>query len=528
MQHGIKNRIMTLAILLVMIFITVDAQALSLPNIFASHMVLQRDLPIQVWGTAKAHSMIRVTFADQSVNAKANDNGKWKLSLKALPANSKAQKMTVTGDGQTITYDNVLIGYVWICSGQSNMGMRVKSSNNSAKEIANATDNLIRLCRVKNQLSPTPQTNLNLTWYVCNPKNVPDFSAAGYFFGRTLRQNIDVPVGLIDTSWGGTPAEAWTRKQTLTSTPLLSDITPRWDKKVANYPQRMAKWQKDIRTYQTRITQWLKDHPGKTKKDARSNPKYRSPRKPRTPDNDSHAPAVLYNAMIYPLAPFGIKGAIWYQGESNAGRSNQYRTLLPAMIKDWRDLWSQGDFPFGIVQLANFHPTSKIPQNSGWAHLRDAQCFTHQSVTNTGLAVIIDIGDAKNIHPKNKQDVGKRLALWAMHDVYNLTDTQYTGPVYSNFKVTGSKVTLTFDHVDGQLTTTNGKAPAEFIICGKDQKWVWAKANITGKNTLEVWANEIAEPVAVRYAWANNPATPNLTDASKLPASPFSTHNWPK
>lgn len=522
MSHLIQNRIIQLG-LLFLACVPVNLQALELPNVFASHMVLQRNRPVQVWGTAIPNSSITVNFAGQDENTQATPNGKWKLSLKALSANTLPQKMTVTGDGKTITYNDILIGDVWICSGQSNMFMNVKRAKNATIEIANAKDKLLRFCRVKQQLSPVPQANLKLSWVVCNPKSVATFSAVGYFFGRALREKIDVPIGLIGSSWGGTPAEAWASESTQKNNPVLVKTFDRWEKKVVTFDARIKNWQKQKFNVQAKRKLWIKNHADKNSKLAMP---FKTPRKPPHPKNDPSKPAVLYNAMIHPLASFGIQGAIWYQGESNTWNAKKYRTLLPALIQDWRDLWGQGDFPFGIVQLANYQPTSANPHRSKWAQLRDAQSNTHKTVANTGLAVTIDIGDARDIHPKNKQDVGKRLALWAMHDVYNLANTPYTGPVYAHAKINGSKIALTFDHVNGQLATNDGNEPVEFSICGKAQKWCHAQAIITRKNTLEVWADQITNPVSVRYAWADNPTNPNLTDTSMLPVSPFRTDTY--
>lgn len=498
-------------------------QALELPQIFATNMVLQQKQPIAVWGTAKAGSDVHVAFGHQTVKTKANEKGQWKLSLKAEPANATPQTMIVTGDGTTINYANILVGEVWICSGQSNMSFSVKSADNAKQAIAGATDKLIRLCRVGRTIAAEPMMDAKISWKECNPKTAPSFTAVGYFFGKMLRENINVPIGLINSSWGGTPAEAWTDHQTLTSVPKLENIIPNAEKAIKKYPAQLKKWQKAMEAHKEKVAKWVANNHGKTAKDS----KIRAPRKPRTPGKNPRHPSVLYNGMINPLIPYGIRGAIWYQGEGNSGRPDEYRTLLPAMINNWRTLWNQGDFPFGIVQLANFRSTKNKPTNTGWAHLQNAQQFTSLSVPNTGLAVINDIGAAKNIHPKNKQDVGKRLALWALHDIYKTISDNWSPPLYVSHKINGNKVTLTFDRVDGQIKARDGKELAEFIICGEDKKWVWAKAKITSSNTIEVWADAISKPVAVRYAWSDNPANANLTDDSNLPASLFKTDDWP-
>ncbi|MFG0250664.1 MAG: sialate O-acetylesterase, partial [Phycisphaeraceae bacterium JB051] len=449
----------------------------------------------------------------------------WQAALNAMPANANAQTMTVTGDGKTMTFEDVLIGEVWICSGQSNMEMEVFKARDPQKEMQAATDTSIRLCKLYRNSSDTPLEDVAKLrqWMECSPRNVKLFSAVGYYFGRELRQKLNVPIGLISSSWGGTPAESWTSMPTLKADSRFQYRFDNWESGLKSYPGRLAKWEQAKAERDAQIKKWLTENPGKTAKDA---PAKKLPRKPYDPATNPWRPASLYNAMIHPLAPYTVKGAIWYQGESNWRNPNEYQYILPALINDWRKLWDQKEFHFGIVQLANFRGIDKEPKDPAWAHIRDAQLKTAQTLPNAGIAVIIDIGEARDIHPKNKQDVGKRLALWAQHDVYQTIDSNWIGPVFETFNVDGNKIKLTFKHVDDKLTTRDGKAPAELIICGEDKKWVWANARITGSNTIEVWADGITKPVAVRYAWANNPANPNLTDASNLPASPFRTDDW--
>lgn len=647
--------------------------ALECPAIFASNMVLQREQPNAVWGKAKAGNKVTITFADQSFSTKADRDGKWMIKLPGQPANSKPQNMVIKGDDQTITFDNILIGEVWVCSGQSNMEWNVKNSNNGAEEVANATDGLIRLCRVNKAVADTPQDDAKINWSVCSPETVPGFTAVGYFFGRHLRQNLNVPVGLIHTNWGGTPAEAWASRKALEANPVTNEILKRWDAVLTKYPEQLKQWEVAYKKWQetgekpkpyhddpgnmgygkgyanvdfndaawklTKLPAMFEDgtdsfdgvawyrktiklpaemkgqqltlhltpiddfdvtyvngfevgqmtHPdawstarhytvpnwvsnsdtltlavrvfdhfggggfnGSASEMRLDGPNGQSislagdwkwivekrmpnapgntsggPRKPNGPDS-SHRPANLYNAMIAPIVPYGIRGAIWYQGETNAGRAKEYRTLLPVMIKNWRDDWEQGDFPFGVVQLANFMAKTDQPSDPAWAHLRDAQLNTALNDPNTGLAVIIDIGEEKDIHPRNKQDVGKRLGFWALNEVYGMKNVIPSGPVYKSHAIDGNKVNLSFDVVGKGLSTTDGIAPAEFIITDDMKNWHWADAKITGKNTLTVWSDKVAKPVAVRYAWANNPVNPNLTNSANIPASPFRTDEEPK
>jgi len=333
-----------------------------------------------------------------------------------------------------------------------------------------------------------------------------------YFFGRELHKELNVPVGLIHTSWGGTPAEAWTRREVLEADADFAPILKRYDDAVAKYPQAMEQ-------YKQKLAEW-KQAVEKAKAEGKKPP--RRPRAPFGPGNP-HAPAGLYNAMIAPLIPYGIQGAIWYQGESNAGRAYQYRTLFPAMIKNWRDDWGRGKFSFLFVQLANFMKTKPEPDESAWAELREAQSMT-LALPNTGMAVIIDIGDAVDIHPKNKQDVGKRLALWPLAGIYG-KKLVYSGPIYKSMKADGNSIILSFDHAGGGLVAKGDGQLKGFSIAGADRKFVWADAKIEG-NTVVVSSEKVSDPVAVRYAWADNPVC-NLYNKEGLPATPFRTDDWP-
>ncbi|UCF14994.1 MAG: hypothetical protein JSW59_16420, partial [Phycisphaerales bacterium] len=349
-------------------------------------------------------------------------------------------------------------------------------------------------------------------WSLCSPESVPGFSAVGYFFGRELHKELNVPIGLVHTSWGGTPAEAWTRREVLEAHDQFEPILARQADIIARYPQA-------YREYEQKLEEWNKAAE-KAKADGEKPP--RKPGAPRGPDHP-HSPAGLYNGMISPLVPYGIQGAIWYQGESNAGRAYQYRRLFPAMIKNWRKDWRQGNFPFLFVQLANFRATKEEPDESNWAELREAQSMT-LSLPNTGMATIIDIGDANDIHPRNKQDVGKRLALWALAETYK-KNLVYSGPIYESMKVESGKIRLSFDHVGSGLVARGGEALTGFAIAGADRKFVWADARIDG-NTVVVGSDDVDKPVAVRYAWADNPVC-NLYNKENLPASPFRTDDWP-
>lgn len=482
---------------------------ITLPALFSDHMVLQQNRPITVWGSATPGERVTVAIGGQQITTDADGSGAWLVQLSPLTAGGP-HTLKVTGTNEHV-FNNVLIGDVWICSGQSNMAFALNRVNNAEEEIATANYPNIRLFTVKRDAAQTPRSDVTGSWAVCDSQSAKSFSAVGYFFGRRLNTTLGVPIGLINTSWGGTPVEAWTALSALQNTPEYAPLEANWDKALSNYAMAQEK-------YETAVETW------KIAADSAKAAGGKAPNRPGAPrgPNHPHRPAILYNGMIAPLTPFPIAGAIWYQGESNAGRAYQYRTLFPTMIQNWRAEWGQGDFPFFFVQLANYKTVKDQPGDSDWAELREAQSMTLK-LPNTGQAVIIDIGEADDIHPRNKQDVGLRLALAAETVAYGKKQA-YSGPVYKSMTIKRKKVTLTFDHVNGGLKTKGDKLQG-FAIAGADQKFVWAEAKIVG-NTIEVWSKDIAKPVAVRYAWADNPVC-NLYNGADLPASPFRTDTWP-
>jgi sialate O-acetylesterase len=635
----------------------------ALPHIFSSHMVLQQNKPLPVWGTAQPGEVVTVTFAGQTRKTVAGADGRWLVRLRARRAPAKQSGLTMTVAGTNVlTLTDLLLGEVWICSGQSNMQMSVSSSANARQEIAAATDPHIRLFTVPNVTAKGPLSDCSGEWKVCSPDTVGGFSAAGYFFGRHLRQQLHVPVGLINTSWGGTIAEAWTsadalraklpeftpaldalgttneslkqamvafdrkmneRKQACETmyameddlagagklaAPALNDQAWKtmslpgnweekgmpgadgivWFRKTLTVPAAWAgkelilrpgpidevddTWfngtlvggKGNSRKSETDFWNIPREYrvPGNLVKaganvvavrvidavgqgglwgaqaatmyaevadgsdptrlslagDWRYFPEFLLPALPQNPTTPN-VPSVLYNAMIHPLIPFALQGAIWYQGESNAGRAKQYQTLLPTMISDWRTRWGQGDFAFLIVQLANFMARGTAPEESSWAELREAQTLTTTALPNVGLALAIDIGDDRDIHPKNKQEVGLRLAYNALALAYH-KKLPYSGPLFRAMTVTGGVAELTFTHLAKGLVV-KGDALKGFAIRGADGKYVWAQAKIVGK-TVHVWSEKVPAPVAVRYAWANNPEC-TLYNSAGLPAVPFRT-----
>jgi len=506
----LTRRVTWLFVLMAFVLALPVVADVKLPAIVGDNMVLQAGMQAPIYGWADPGEDVTVTFRGQTLTATAGDDGKWSVKLAPLTAGGP-DEMGIAGKN-AITLRNVLAGEVWVCSGQSNMGMTVQGVNNAPEETAAATYPQIRLFTVARRPSPTPEADTQGSWVECSPQSVPGFTAAGYFFGRTLYQDLNVPVGLINSSWGGTMAEAWTTHGSLEANEMFAPVLQRWADGERNYPQQKA-------DYDTKLADWKK-----RQEDAKAANQPFTERAPNPPffDQKQHMPAGLYNGMIEPLIPFGIRGAIWYQGESNAGRAYAYRTLLPTMIQDWRTKWGEGPFPFYIVQLANYMARKDVPAESAWAELREAQTMTAANVEHSGQAVIIDIGDATNIHPTNKQDVGKRLALIALAKDYGKA-IEYSGPLYDSMAVEGNTIRVRLTHAEG-LVAKGGEPLKGFAIAGEDRKFVWAGAKIDGSMVV-VSSAQVAAPVAVRYDWADNPDG-NLYNGADLPAGPFRTDEW--
>jgi len=508
------NEAMVLIVFGVLLLVNAGAALadVKLPAVISDNMVLQRNKKLSIWGWAEPGEevMVSVSWHRMRWAVTAGDNGKWVFKMNS-PKMGGPYEMTFSGKN-TITLKNIMVGEVWVCSGQSNMQMAVKSSANAEQEIAAADYPDIRLFTVERKVAEQPQSDCVGNWTLCSPQTVPDFSAVAYYFGRELHKELDVPIGLIHTSWGGTPAEAWTRRGVLKEESDFAPILERYEDAVAKYPQAMEE-------HKQKVEEWKKAVE-KAKAEGE-----RTPRRPGTPlgPGHPHSPSGLYNAMIAPLIPYGIGGAIWYQGESNASRAYQYRKLFGRMIQNWRKDWGQDKFAFLFVQLANFMAVKPEPADSAWAELREAQLMT-LALPNTGMAVIIDIGDANDIHPKNKQDVGRRLALWALARTYG-KELVYSGPIYKSMRIEGEKIVMQFDYVGGGLVAGGGGPLKGFAIAGADRKFVWADGKIDGDSVV-VSSSEVSEPVAVRYAWADNPVC-NLYNKEGLPASPFRTDDWP-
>jgi len=498
---------------LLVFFILYNANAYTtLPDIITDSMVLQQNMLVSVWGNALPGEAVTVTFNHQVKSTKAGEDGKWIVYLDPMPADATPQTMLISGIN-SIRLKGILIGEVWICSGQSNMQLTLSLTNKGDSVIASANYPMVSLFNISRDISFHHHPGTIGVWQNCTPASVKEFSAAAYYFGVALQQKLKVPVGIINDSFGGSEAEAWTPKSYLHST----DLQPCIDRG-SMWAAERAKVQKE---YAATIQQW-KIYAEKEREAGRI---------PKEAPHQSEAlreyrpAASIYENMIKPVIPFAIRGNIWYQGENNEDRAEQYGILLPTMIRAWREEWKEGNFPFGIVQLPNFRDAKSEPADEAWSHLRDAQRWTSDTVANTGLIVTIDIGEAHNIHYKDKLDVGKRICRWALADVYH-QEILAGGPVFEMAETKGKKMIATFKVTGSGLTTIDGKAPQGFALAGDDHQWHWAKAKIINKNQLVVWSTEVKNPVAVRYAFNNNPKDPNLTNDSKIPASPFRSDNW--
>lgn len=507
---SLKTRALLSVFLFFLFALTASAQV-RLPNIFGDHMVLQQQQSNPVWGWAAPGETVTVRIHGQSHTAEADKDGRWKVHLKPIPAGGP-YRMEIVSERSKFFFDDVLVGEVWICSGQSNMAWAIRNTNSAELAILTANHPGIRLISVPQVGTQEAQDDFNGAWTVCSPESVADFSAVGYFFGRRLHHALDVPIGLIDNAWGGSAAEAWVSRDVLEKDGNYDELMAWWRDQEASYDYDaiLADWEKQA-------AEWDAMPEGE-----------RAPNRPRRPGNlmtGNQRPANIYNGVLHPTIGYGIRGVIWYQGESNAGRAYQYRHLFPLLIQHWRDEWGQGNFPFYYVQLADFMAETDEPGDSGWAELREAQTMTMDRLPNVGEAVIIDVGEGRDIHPRNKQTVADRLARWALARDYK-KDIQFRGPAYQSMKVEGNKIILTFNHVGQGLYAFDTQEPQGFSVAGADRKFVWAQARIISANQMEIWSENIQNPVAVRYAWANNPVC-NMYSRDGLPMTPFRTDDWP-
>jgi sialate O-acetylesterase len=492
----------------------VDA-AVTPASLVRDHMVLQQGMAVPIWGTADAGEQVTVAFAGQSHTSTAAADGRWQVKLDPLAANASAAEMTISGSNRVVIQD-VLVGEVWICSGQSNMSWGLIEARDAQQEIAAANYPQIRHFGVRLNYQDFPQDAVAGEWQVCGPGTAAYFSAVAYFFGRDLHRDLHVPIGLVHASSGGSYAEAWTSRPLLLAEPDFRPIIDR-------HNARLLKWGHEMETFTRSLSAWQPEADKAAAAGSQPPPFPLTTALAHNPLPEWDMASTLYNGMIAPLAPCAMRGVIWYQGESNAERAWQYRKLLPALIQDWRRLWGQGDFPFLIVQLCNHHQAPTEPGESNWAELREAQ-LQALTLANTAVTINIDLGEANNIHPRNKQDVGNRLSLAARRLVYG-QNVVADSPLYESVKFDGGQAIVQFRHVSGGLVAKGGPL-RQFAIAGADKKFVWADAKLEG-NRVIVSSPNVSEPVAVRYAWADNPEGANLYNAEGLPAAPFRTDDWP-
>jgi sialate O-acetylesterase len=483
-----------------------------MPDVIGSSMVLQQKQIVPIWGFADPGEAVIIIFGKQKKTIVADKNGKWVVNLDKMPASFTPVTMTIVGKNK-IELNDILVGEVWLVAGQSNMQRLLRETTNGEAVQAAANHPHIRLFNVSREVAFKKKTGALGGWQATTPESIKEFSAAGYYFGIELENELKVPIGLINSSYGGSQAEAWTPIDYLNANAELRLTVER--AKIWNEERPRVKVE-----YEAAIKKWRED--SDKAKDAGAKP---SP-SPSVPDalRDYRVASSIYDGMIEPLMPFAIRGAVWYQGESNEPRAEQYNVLLPTMIRAWRERWGEGNFPFGIIQLPNYRAVKPEPTDEPWSFIREAQRRSVLNTPNTGLIVTIDIGEANDIHPKNKLDVGKRMARWALKDVYGRKLTNW--PILKKTETKGSKIVLTFDDVGNGLKIKDGEKLDEFAIAGADKKFYWADAKIVGKNKVEVSSLNVPNPQAVRYAFNNNPKHPNLTNDSNLPAPPFRTDDW--
>jgi sialate O-acetylesterase len=513
--------------------------------LFTDGMVIQRETKAPVWGTADVGEKVTVTASwGKTAVATADASGKWSVKLQT-PSAGGPHTLSIQGNN-TIEIKDVLSGEVWFCSGQSNMDFEMKrlavaspkrttpenvpAENYIKKEMETAKDNLLRQFTVTKATSPLePLTTLAGSWMDSSPQHNPDFSATAYFFGRELRKELNVPVGLIKCAWGGTKVEPWIPAEAFQQD---KEMAAYFESNRSDLENKRAAWdpeQAEV-NYQAAVKRWNAKQRG------------RKPKKTSEPKADQQFPSTLFNAMVNPVIPYAIRGTIWYQGESNAGHNTlQYETNFRTMISSWREQWGQGDFPFYFVQLANYRgrsranyqpPAAKPVEYHGWPSVCDQQRRT-LSLKNTGMAVLSDIGEPADVHPHNKMDVGKRLALWALKNDYNQKVSVCSGPLYKRHNIKGDQVFIQFDSAGSGLmagskvgladTQATDEALNYFQICGADRQWQWANVEITDKDTIAVSHPDIANPTVVRYAWSENAESANLYNKEGLPASIFTT-----
>lgn len=507
---------------------------LKLASVFGDNMVLQRDAPLPMWGTADPGEKIRINFGGQEATAAADADGRWKTTLKPLAASAEARSMTITsqpGNGQQ-EIGNILVGDVWLCGGQSNMGLHLNESFDAEAAIAAANRPEIRLLAAPPVRAAVPAEALaGGNWMVCEPETAAGFAAVAYHFGRELHEKVGIPIGLIEFDRGATGIEGWIPLSGLAAMP--EELTQELYHSAASWDPNHEIGKKAFVTALQEIREWIPSAQAALAAGTAFPPEPLVP----APSPTVPGPSELFNGTVNPLVPLAIKGAIWYQGESNPGEGPQYELKMTAMIRGWRQVWDQGDFPFYWVQLANEGNPARTPDEdvaSRYVPVREAQRRVLKE-PKTGMVVAIDLGEDANGHPRNKMEVGERLALWALAKDYDQTNP-FSGPLYKEHHIKADRVIVSFDHVGGGLMVGNKEGPdgrspvretpdaplGHFSLCGEDNVWHWAEAKITG-DTVEVRSENVPEPKQIRYAYTMNPKGPKLYNRDGLPASPFSS-----
>jgi sialate O-acetylesterase len=488
-------------------------RALELPTIFSDHMVLQQGQTLPVWGLADAGATVKVTFGKQSAQTTADTEGKWLAKLAPEPASATPATLQVRCGAKEIVFQDVLVGEVWLCSGQSNMQIQIRESTNADMVSLGGANPLIRLYTVDRVASPSPRFSANTTWTPTKPSTITQFSAVGFHFGTMLRKTLGVPVGLIAASWGATPAIAWTRPAVLDKHPLFIANLAEWEKGMKTFPERFA-------AYKTKCEAWNKSKgfPPDAKVDHWTHND--APKPPAFDPEGSNRAGNLANGMLSTIAPFALRGVIWYQGENDTTWvPEKYHERLHLMVDDWRVWWNNPDLAFGVVQLASHGQPTDRSKDDEWACLRDSQRRFVAKDPHAGLAVAVDVGEANNIHPFDKETVGQRLARWALTDIYKKIILRGgPEPVEATFD---RDVRIRFDSTGDGLWALNGGPLEGFTLAGADGLFQAARAVIKGRDTVEVSSPSVTAPQTVRYAWARNPLGANLSNKQRLPAGTF-------
>jgi len=519
-----------LALLATIVSITFAAPVcaeLRLPAIFSDGAVLQRDEPLTIWGWDEPGATVTVTLGEQQARGAADASGRWSVELAPLSAGGPIELSVRSSTDQTLIIGDILIGEVWLCAGQSNMTLSfADGAVDIGNSVASARYPRIRLFNVPRAIMDEPLDDLRVNreaglgvWRTCTPETAGHFPAVGFYFGRELHEALDVPIGLIHSSFGGTRAESWTARDALERRPSLKPLLDRWDADVNAFDPDAAR-----AAYERQMTVWRQ---AAQRAEAAHETAPPEPRLPENPAESKRRPSVLYNGMIAPLTPYTLAGVILYQGESNVVRAFQYRTLFPALIESWRTGFHAPDLPIYFVQIAPYaYGIRADPQGHALPELREGQLLAMKQAPHTGMVVIHDtVDDPSNLHPPRKDVVGHRLALWALSQRYHRAGVVYSGPIYKDFAVHGDQIVVRFEHVGSGLASSDGEPLTEFQIAGEDRMFHPAEARIDG-NTVAVHSDVVARPVAVRLGWRDL-AQPNLINREGLPASPFRTDTWP-